>query len=236
VPENTVKLMDENTRRYYLDVMGIQCWESISPVEQLVEPSKVTESLRDDALSFPLLEEAIRQCDKCQLHEGRRQAISGRGNLSAELMFVILAPDAVDDEAATICSGEANDLLAKMLAAINLSIDDVYISSLLKCAVPATHTVSTTEMHHCGNHLKHQIQLIQPKLLVALGETAARCLLQENLSLDDIRSVTNASTEQKMFEAVTLFTSYSPQELMQQPDNKRKAWLDLQKIQKIIQA
>ena len=236
MPEKTVPLMDENTRRYYLDVMGIQCWQSISPAEQFVEPSKVTASLSGDAISFPLLEEAIQQCDKCCLHEGRRQAISGRGNLSAELMFVLLSPDAADDEAATICSGEANDLLAKMLAAINLSIDDVYISSLLKCAVPATHTVSTTEMHHCGNHLKRQIQLIQPKLLVVLGETAARCLLQESLSLDDIRSITNTSAGPKQFEAVPLFSSYSPQELIQQPDNKRKAWSDLQKIQKIIQA
>lgn len=236
MPENRVTLMDENTRRYYLDIMGIQCWESISPAEQFAESSEVTGSLSGDALSFPLLEEAIQQCDKCRLHEGRRQAISGRGNLSAELMIVLLAPDAVDDEAAMICSGEANDLLARMIAAINLSIDDVYISSLLKCAVPATHTVSTTEMHHCIDHLKQQIQLIQPKLLVVLGETAARCLLQDNLSLDDIRSVTNNSAEQKQFEAVPLFTSYSPSELMKQPDNKRKAWLDLQKIQKIIQA
>ena len=236
MPEDTVTLMDENTRRYYLDVMGIQCWESIGPAEKFPEPSKVIELSSADALSFPLLEEAIQQCDKCRLHEGRRQAISGRGNLSADLMIVLLAPDAVDDEAAMICSGEANDLLAKMIAAINLSIDDVYISSLLKCAVPATHTVTTTEMHHCIDHLKQQIQLIQPKLLVVLGETAARCLLQDNLSLDDIRSVTNNITEQKQFEAVPLFTSYSPKELMQQPDNKRKAWLDLQKIQKIIQA
>jgi DNA polymerase len=236
VPEKTVTLMDEDTRRYYLDVMGIQCWESISPVEQLVETSKTTELSSDDVLNFPLLDESIRQCDKCQLHEGRRQAISGRGNLSAELMFVLLAPDALDDEAATICSGEANNLLAKMLAAINLSIDDVYISSLLKCAVPATHTVSTTEMHHCRNYLKQQIQLVQPKLLVVLGETAARCLLQENLSLDDLRTVTNTSAEQKQFESIPLFLSYSPQELMQQPENKRKAWSDLQRIQKVIQA
>ena len=236
MPEKTVTLMDENTRRYYLDVMGIQCWESLSPAKQFVEPSKVAASFSGDVLSFPLLEAAIQQCDKCCLHEGRRQAISGRGNLSAELMFLLLAPDAADDKAATICSGEANDLLAKMMAAINLSIDDVYISSLLKCAVPATHTVSTTEMHHCRDYLKHQIQLIQPKLLVVLGETAARCLLQENLSLDDIRSVTNTSAEQKQFESIPLFSSYSPQELMQQPDNKRKSWLDLQKIQKIIQA
>ncbi len=235
MPENTVLPIDENTRRYYLDVMGIQCWKLLGSSEAPVDVGKIAEASDDYTVSFTTLDGAVQQCDQCQLHKNRKQAITGRGSLSAELMFILLGPDESDDRAAMICSGEAGRLLTKMLAAINVSVDDVYITSLLKCAVSVTHTVSTTELHHCRRHLKQQIRLIKPKLLVVLGETAARCMLQENLSLDDLRSTANVDDGQKQFEAIPLVISYSPQELMQQPDSKRKAWSDLQQIQKIIQ-
>lgn len=235
MPENTVLPIDENTRRYYLDVMGIQCWESIGSTEESADGSKVAEAIEDDTDSFTALDDTIQQCGQCSLHESRKQAITGRGSLSAELIFILIGPDEADDKAAMICSGEADKLLTKMLAAINVPVNDVYITSLLKCAVSAKHTVSTTELHHCKHHLKQQIRLIKPKLLVILGETAARCMLQENLPLDDLRSAANVDVGQKQFEAVPLVISYSPQELMQQPDSKRKAWSDLQQIQKIIQ-
>jgi len=219
--KSTVSSLDENTRRYYLDVMGIQCW-------QLRNSEKLQDAEPDVSNGLPWLqlETAIQQCNKCPLHKTRQQTVVGRGSQSAELMFVLLSPDANDNE--------ANALFAKMLAAINVSIDDVYITSLLKCNVPANHTVSPGEIQHCDDYLKQQIQLIQPKLLVVLGETAIRCLLQKNLSLDDFRVMNNEAGQ--LIESVPLFVSYSPQELLQQPDNKRKAWSDLQVIQNIIQS
>ena len=245
--EDTVTPLDENTRRYYLDVMGIQCWESIqSKVEADRVNSKNVDSAQNEAAGTALLklETDVQQCVKCQLHATRKQAILGRGNQSAELMFILLSPDMNDDESGELCSGEANELFAKMLSAINISINDVYITSLLKCSVPAQHTISTSELHYCKNYLKQQIQLIQPKLLIILGETTARCLLQKDSSLDDFRTLINAELNATLktaaisnqFESVPLFISYSPQELVQQPENKRKAWLDLQQIQKIIEA
>lgn len=239
--------LDENTRRYYLDVMGIQRWESIqSNVEADRVNSKNVDSAQNEAAGTALLklEADVQQCVQCQLHTTRKQAIFGRGNQSAELMFILLSPDMNDDESGELCSGEANELFAKMLSAINISINDVYITSLLKCSVPAQHTISTSELHYCKNYLKQQIQLIQPKLLIILGETTARCLLQKDSSLDDFRTLINAELNATLktaaisnqFESVPLFISYSPQELVQQPENKRKAWLDLQQIQKIIEA
>jgi uracil-DNA glycosylase len=233
--EDTMTPIDENTRRYYLDVMGVQCWESIKPAVQ-TDDLKTDRSVNNIELNVISLEDTIQQCDKCQLHEQRKQALPGRGRQSAELMFVLLSPDEHDDAALMICSGEANDLLTKMLAAINVSIDDVYITSLLKCCVPATHTVSTTELHQCKNYLKQQVRLVEPKLLVVLGKTAASCMLQQDVLIDELRAATNTIEQSKQFESVPLFVSYSPRELLQQPDNKRKAWLDLQQIQKIIQA
>jgi len=246
--ENTVTPLDENTRRYYLDVMGIQCWqlldaENLQPAsdETLIENNRdVTSvdvaadadaSINVRAQAWPQLENAIKQCSKCQLCNSRKQVIVGRGSQSAELMFVLLSPNSGDDETGAICSGEAGELFSKMLTAINISINDVYITSLLKCSVPTNHTVSPKEIQSCNEYLKHQIQLIRPKLLVVLGETAIRCLLQKTMSLDDYRAK-NAGSQYQV-ESVPLFVSYSPQELLQQAENKRKAWSDLQQLQKL---
>lgn len=253
-----LNVLDENTRRYYLEVMGVQCWQLLESDNQTalvhdvvpaVEPVStnttdntevITQPVADDA-NWPRLETAIQQCDKCPLHKTRKQALPGRGNQSAEIMFVVLSPGIADDASGSLLSGEANDLFSRMLAAINVSIDDVYITSLLKCAVPAQHTVSPAELLQCNEHLKQQIQLIHPKLLVVLGDTAVRCFLQKDAKLDDFRELINVepSTDVQsvnFYESVPLFVSYSPQELLQQPENKRKAWLDLQQLQKIIEA
>ncbi len=254
--KSTAFSFDENTRRYYLDAMGIQCWQlretedrpeedrraEDRPVEEMqhVIEDSFTENNRDvistDIIShdnnWAQLDSRIQQCDKCQLSVTRKQAIPGRGKQSAELMFVLLAPDSSDDEAGYICSGEANDLFSKMLAAINVAIDDVYITSLLKCKVPARYTVSAKEIEHCVAYLKQQIQLIQPELLIVLGETTIRCLLQKNMSLDDFRELNTKS--QFQLDSVPVFVSYSPHELLLHPEYKRKAWADLQLLQKMF--
>lgn len=246
--ENTVTTVDENTRRYYLDIMGIQCWELI---QGGVESDSVTTSQadtlepeRDESMQQLALD--VQHCNSCQLHTDRKQAITGRGHLSPELMFVFLSPDQKDDDSGILCSGEANSLFTKMLAAIDIAIDDVYITSLLKCRVSVNHTVSPSEINHCSDFLKRQVHLLRPRLLVVLGETAARCMLQRDASLDNLRSEINAGVSSDMishnssnyqhFESVPLFVSYSPRELVQQTENKRKAWQDLQQIQKILAA
>ncbi|MDT8282239.1 MAG: uracil-DNA glycosylase [Gammaproteobacteria bacterium] len=246
--------LDENTRRYYLDAMGIQCWQLLDTVSknELSQATKqksavnIENAAENDtdvvAVNAAQLQQAIQQCNQCQLYQTRKQAISGRGNLSAKLMIVLISPTANDDTENFICSGKSDQLLSKMLAAININIDDVYISSLLKCYVPQEYTVSAKEIQSCQNHLNRQIQLIQPEILLVLGETAVRCLLQKDLSLDDYRAMNAETTVQKppheklLYQPaeIPLFISYSPEELLQQPENKRKAWADLQQLQKIM--
>lgn len=235
------KLLDENTRRYYLDVMGIQCWELIDSQQsgnKQEEVSTFDDSNRDVAVkNSSNIAETIQQCTKCGLHKTRKQALAGRGNQSAELLFVVLSPNASDDESGIVCGGEADVLFSKMLAAINIDINDVYLSSLLKCSVPINHTVSPKEIQSCIDHLRLQIQQIQPKLLVVLGETAVRCLLQKDLSIDDCRAMNEElpAVPYSKLGSVPLFVSYSPEELLQQPENKRKAWSDLQQLQKMLE-
>lgn len=254
--------MDGNLRRYYLDTMGIQCWELLDAGKQQHGESHqiktevpLADNLAADSTSvnrdvapaavnktanWSLLETSVQQCTHCPLHKTRRQAMLGRGNPTAELMIILLAPDMIDDAAGQLCSGDAYQLLSKMLAAIDIAIDDVYITSLLKCALPAHHTVSLKELHQCDVYLKQQLELIAPKQLVVLGETAARCLLQNDKPLDDLRALINSDEKNSIsvasgYESIPLLFSYSPQELLQSPVNKRKAWQDLQQLQKMMQ-
>lgn len=231
--ERAAKNMDENTRRYYLDAMGIQCWESLDAQPGLASSLAENSDGEVSVASEMALETSIQTCTNCTLHTTRKQAIAGRGNQHGNLMFVLLSPTAGDDNNNLVCSGEAGELFSKMLAAININIDDVYITSLLKCAVPANHAVSAQEIQSCESHLQQQIQQVQPELLVVLGETVARYLLQQEQTIDDCRAMNQSLTQQ--FASLPLFFSYSPEELLLQPENKRKAWTDLQQLQKIIE-
>jgi len=224
---------DENTRRYYLDVMGIQCWELLNKeVAGAASNAALTDEV--DAGSSIAYENTIQQCVRCDFSATRKQAISGRGDPSARLMFILLAPSAADDNAAIICSGLANGLLSKMLTAINVSIEDVFITSLLKCNVPDSRVVSAEDISNCHVHLKQQIQQVQPEFIIVLGDAAARYLLQQDSTLDELRLM-NASSSFTI-DSVPVFVSYSPQELLQDAALKRKAWADLQQLQKIINA
>ncbi len=222
---HTASSLDENTRRYYLDAMGVQCWQLRDTPDTVVE-QKVNH------LTWPQLENNVQDCKQCQLHQSRKQPISGRGNTHADLLFILLAPTQSDDESGMLCAGEANALFSKMLLAIEISIDDVYITSLLKCSVADVHTVSPKEIQSCNIYLQQQLQLIQPRLVVVLGETANQCLFQKTLSLDDFRALNTNSPQQ--INTIPLFASYSPEELLQHPENKRNAWLDLQQIKNIL--
>lgn len=247
--------MDENTRRYYLQAMGIQSWQLLDAenfrseeLKSIVQPGVdnagadrevVPASHQPKKMNWLQLETKIRQCAQCPLHKTRRQAIVGRGNQSAALMIVLLAPEMSDDASGLLCNGESYELLSKMLNAIDIVIDDVYLTSLLKCGLPAQHTVSPAELQQCGDYLKQQIRLVRPRQLVIMGENAVRCLLQNDKPLDDWRALINVTetdsrTEPGQYESVPLLVSYSPQELLQQPENKRKAWQDLQQLQKIM--
>jgi DNA polymerase len=262
-------VLDEETRRYYLEAMGVQCWQSLQPVRDATagavnEHAAVTTAVSGEAAAddskhqaqgratnqsidqtagrpreWPDLEASIQHCSSCQLHATRKQALVGRGNPSAELMFVLLAPESVDEEAGLICSGEAGALFTKMLAAIDIDIKDVYITSLIKCLPPRNHTISPREIMCCNEHLKQQVDLVKPSHIIVLGETAIQCLLQKPQPIDrvrvDINSASADTSSMNPLGSIPLFVSYSPHELLQKAELKRGAWADLQQLQKLIQ-
>ncbi len=223
-------VLDENSRRYYLDAMGIQCW-------QLLEQENA-------ALQTPVAieKEVVEQNDVEQnvardVGKSVQYEVLSRGNKSADMMFVLLSPSANDETSGELCSGEEGVLLTKMLAAIKVPIADVYITSLLKSSSPVTDAISSNEMEQCKTQLKQQIQKVEPKVLIALGEASAQILLKQKMPLDRLREQvnTNGNKSETHFESTPLFVSYSPAELLQKAESKRKAWLDLQQLQKRLQ-
>ncbi len=215
--------LDENQRRYYLDAMGIQCWQLLESPQQLKMP-----------------EVAEQQGDAGNVHKSKKREGLARGNTSAGMMFVLLSPSSNDEVAGELCSGEEGALLTKMLAAINVSIADVYITSLLKHNAPAGCVIAPDDIKQCNTYLKQQVQKVKPEMLIVLGEAAAQLLLKQNTSLDTLRKQVNLADSNEdtsgnavtHFESIPLCVSYSPAELLQNTENKRKAWLDLQQLQK----
>ena len=169
----------------------------------------------------------ISGCLKCALGHTRTKFVFGVGNPHATLMFVGEAPGADEDAQGEPFVGRAGQLLNKILAAINMNREDVYICNILKCRPPNNRTPLPEEVELCIPYLKKQIALIKPKLIVCLGLTAAQNILQVNDSLTKLRGRT------LQFEGTPLRVTYHPAALLRNPNWKQPTWEDFQAIQKL---
>jgi len=178
--------------------------------------------------SLAALEEQICQCSKCALHKSRNKFIFGKGNQDADLMLVGEAPGADEDRLGEPFVGRAGELLTKMLAAIDIKRDSVYIANILKCRPPQNRDPLPEEIALCKAYLIKQIQLIKPKIIVCLGRIASHALLARSDSLSAMRGQTFD------FEATKLVVTYHPAALLRNTSLKRDAWEDLQRIQRLL--
>ena len=172
--------------------------------------------------------EQIHTCQKCHLGSTRKNFVFGVGNPKADIMFVGEAPGQDEDEKGIPFVGRAGKLLDKMLAAIGLSRNDVFIANVLKCRPPQNRDPLPDEILQCEPYLKKQMELIEPKLLVALGRIAGQVLLKRNDSLSILRQ------ETLLYEKTPLIVTYHPAALLRNPQWKRNAWMDFKKIKKIL--
>ena len=170
----------------------------------------------------------IHNCQKCHLGTTRKNFVFGVGNPKADIMFVGEAPGQDEDEKGIPFVGRAGKLLDKMLGAIGLSRNDVFIANVLKCRPPQNRDPLPDEIMHCEPYLKKQLELIEPKVLVALGRIAGQVLLKRNDSLSILRQ------ETLLYEKTPLIVTYHPAALLRNPQWKKNAWIDLKKIRKIV--
>lgn len=180
--------------------------------------------------SWPELQILVKNCTACKLRVGCTQTVFGMGDVRADWLFVGEWPGADEDVQGEPFVGQSGKLLDNMLAAIKLKRGhNVYITNIVKCYPPGNRTPEADEIARCVPYLERQIQLIQPKLIVALGETAA-LLLGHGVTLSDVRGKLHdyrGSSPHSLAKNIPLIITYHPTDLLHTPLNKAKAWDDL---------
>jgi uracil-DNA glycosylase len=197
-----------------------------APVAEVVPVTLVRAS--DD---LKIIRDDIGDCSRCKLHRlGRRQIVFGVGNPSADLMFVGEAPGADEDIQGIPFVGRAGQLLTKIIEAIGLSRDDVYIANVIKCRPPENRNPEPDEVETCEPFLFRQIDFIQPKVIVALGTSAAKTLLKTQDSISRLRGRVYD------YRGAKLVPTFHPAFLLRSPDRKRDVWEDMKKVRALLQA
>ena len=171
---------------------------------------------------WPALKEAVAGCEACALAKTRTNTVFGVGDENAEWLLVGEAPGAEEDARGEPFVGQAGRLLDNMLGAIGLRRgDNVYIANVLKCRPPGNRNPEPVEVAQCAPHLERQIDLIRPKLLIAMGRFAAQTLLGTDASIASLRGRLHK------YRGVPLIVTYHPAYLLRSLPDKAKAWEDL---------
>jgi DNA polymerase len=192
----------------------------------------------DGGLCIPVKEvetlDAVRvdigpDCSRCKLHTlGRRQVVFGVGNPQADLMFVGEAPGADEDLQGEPFVGRAGQLLTKIIEAIDLRRDDVYIANVIKCRPPGNRNPEPDEVEQCEPFLFRQIDAIKPRVIVALGKFAAQCLLKTDAPITRIRG------REFTYRDAVLIPTYHPAYLLRNPSAKREVWEDMKRVRALL--
>jgi uracil-DNA glycosylase family 4 len=218
----------------YLGAMGIDVWVRRDPAlppaadpgpqaprERRSEPALEQDSVA--AQGWEALRHQAQACTLCGLHETRTQVVFGVGDEQADWLFVGEAPGADEDRQGEPFVGRAGQLLNAMLLALGLSRERVYIANILKCRPPRNRDPRPEEAQACRPYLQRQIELLTPRVIVALGRIAAQNLLQTDIPIGRLRGRRHVYGQT----GIPVVVTYHPAYLLRSPLEKRKAWQDL---------
>jgi uracil-DNA glycosylase len=181
--------------------------------------------------TLPVIRDDIGDCTRCKLHAlGRRQIVFGVGSPTADLMFIGEAPGADEDVQGIPFVGRAGQLLTKIIEAIGLSRDQVYIANIIKCRPPDNRNPDPDEVAACEPFVFRQVQTIRPKVIVALGTFAAQALLRTRDPISRLRGRVFTYGDAK------LIPTFHPAFLLRSPERKRDVWEDMKKVRDLLHA
>jgi DNA polymerase len=182
--------------------------------------------VKPDNRSWDELEKQAKACTQCRLAKTRTEVVFGSGSRTAQLMFVGEAPGADEDEQGLPFVGRAGQLLTKIIEAMGIKREDVYIANCLKCRPPENRPPQPDEINACNSFLLRQVALIKPKVICALGKHAAQTLLRTETPIGELRG--------NFFDyhGVKLMPTYHPAYLLRNPAEKATVWKDCQLIMK----
>ncbi len=201
--------------------------------EQPTVPAQNLPASRDEpvaGLDWEELEQAVAGCCACGLCKTRRNTVFGVGNREAELMIIGEAPGAEEDRQGEPFVGRAGELLNNMLAAIGLGRDRVYIANILKCRPPGNRNPSVEEAAACAPFLQRQLELVAPRVVLAVGGVAAHNLLATDESVGRLRGRRHRLPGSD----VPVLVTYHPAYLLRRPEEKAKSWVDLQSLHRFL--
>lgn len=168
-------------------------------------------------------------CQRCKLAPGRHSIVFGQGRPDADLMFIGEAPGADEDEQGLAFVGRAGQLLTKIIEAIGMTREDVYIANILKCRPPQNRNPEPDEILSCAPFLERQIALIRPRVIVALGKFAGQWLLRTAEPISRIRGKVGER------DGIKVVPTYHPAYLLRTPSAKREVWEDMKLVKRLLE-
>jgi len=183
---------------------------------------------RSPALSEDLktVREELGDCRRCRLWETRKKIVFGKGNERARLVFVGEAPGYEEDIQGIPFIGKAGQLLTRIIAAIGMKRDEVYLTNVVKCHPPRNRVPAHDEVACCYPFLARQLRIIRPQVICALGSAAARTLLNTEAGITTLRGTF------RDWEGIPVMPTFHPAFLLRSPDRKRETWEDMQALQR----
>jgi DNA polymerase len=229
--------------------MGITVWEargtrpsSSRAVEHprtasgAAGPLPATTTSGDDTIQvsdvdWPALEQSVSGCVRCRLHQTRTQTVFGVGAHDARLMIIGEAPGADEDRMGEPFVGRAGRLLNAMLGAVGLARGSVYIANIIKCRPPKNRDPKADETASCAPYLKRQIELVRPRVILAVGRVAAQNLLGTGTAIGRLRG----QIHKEPVSGTPVLVTYHPAYLLRSPGEKRKSWQDLKRARRMLE-
>jgi DNA polymerase len=178
--------------------------------------------------TLPELKKLVAECRKCSLHLSRKNTVFGTGTDKEKLVIIGEAPGAEEDETGEPFVGRAGQLLTKMLSAIGINRDDVYICNVLKCRPPGNRDPLPEEISMCSAYLDRQLELLKPQYILALGRISAIRLLGKQSTMREFREGSHS------YNGIPVMVTYHPSALLRNPNWKYPAWEDLKKLKELL--
>jgi len=204
----------------YLQGMGIQSLPASGMEINNPSPSQMT--------TLDEVRKELGDCKRCKLHRTRKTIVFGEGNEKTKLMFIGEGPGYDEDVQGRPFVGKAGQLLTKILQSINLPREEVYITNIIKCRPPQNRNPEPDEIQSCNPFLMKQIDVIQPKIICALGAFASQTLLKTDAKITALRG------KFYDFEGIQVIPTYHPAFLLRNPERKREVWEDMKKIVELL--
>ena len=209
----------EHQRRAYLEALGIDVWLPRDQADP--EPEIHSASAPSDGLDWDSLRAAVTSCTGCALCDSRTQTVFGVGDPDADWMIIGVAPGAEEDRRGEAFVGRAGKLLDELLRDVGQGRDRAFIANILKCRPPNNRDPKPEESAACRGYLERQIELVQPRIILAVGRIAAQLLLETDAPVGRLRGSVH------QLGGTPLVVTYHPAYLLRSPSQKRKAWDDL---------